>query len=125
MTRDLEAIKGEENKYKVQCSFFIIPSCLSKNRVLYITRFSELWSILKWCLFSKPHTLFLYPVEQIAKFFSEAKLYFEISTPLQVEEGLQLDDQLPVIVRHVLAVELLKRVDTRTRNQTVKCVVFL
>ena len=46
-------------------------------------------------------------------------------TNLEVEQRLQLDNQLPVVVGHVLAVELLERVDTLTRDHTVELVVLL
>ena len=44
---------------------------------------------------------------------------------VDIEQRLELDDQLPVVVGHVLAVELLKCVDTLTRDETVKGVGFL
>lgn len=44
---------------------------------------------------------------------------------MDVEEGLELDDELPLIVADVFAVELLEGVDGGTRDETVQRIRLL
>ena len=44
---------------------------------------------------------------------------------LNVEKRLQLNNELPLVVRHVLAVKLLESVDALSRDQTVQSVALL
>jgi uncharacterized membrane protein len=44
---------------------------------------------------------------------------------VNIEQGLQLDNQLPLLIRHVLAIEFLETVDAGTRDQAVQSIRFL
>jgi hypothetical protein len=43
---------------------------------------------------------------------------------VDVEKRLQLDDKLPLFIRHLLAIELFETVDAGSRNQAVQGVLF-